>query len=139
VQKSAVSVLIADDQAPFRSAARAVVGMTPGFEVVGEAESGEAAVELVESLEPDLVLMDIHLPGISGIEATRRISGSRPHTVTFLVSSYQADDLPAAARSSGAAAYIHKEDFGARLLSELWESRGDAEWRLGPGPGNQPG
>ena len=128
-----VTVLIADDQAPFRSAARSVVGIAPGFEIVGEAESGEAAVELVEALEPDLVLMDIHLPGISGIEAARRIAGSFPRTVTFLVSSYQADDLPVEARSSGAAAYINKEDFEARLLSDLWESRGDAEWQRGSG------
>ena len=128
-----VTVLIADDQAPFRGAARSVVGIAPGFEIVGEAESGEAAVELVEALEPDLVLMDIHLPGISGIEAARRIAGSFPRTVTFLVSSYQADDLPVEARSSGAAAYINKEDFEARLLSDLWESRGDAEWQRGTG------
>jgi DNA-binding NarL/FixJ family response regulator len=135
MEKSVVSVLIADDQAPFRGAARAVVGVTPGFEVVGEAESGETAVELVESLKPDLVLMDIHLPGIDGIEATRRIAESRPATVTFLISSYRADDLPAEARSSGAAAYIHKEDFEAQLLSELWKTRGDAAWRNGTEPG----
>jgi two-component system invasion response regulator UvrY len=129
VENVPVTVLIADDQAPFRSAARAVVGIAPGFEIVGEAESGEAAVELVDELKPDLVLMDIHLPGISGIEAARRIAGSSPLTVTFLLSSYQADDLPPDARSSGAAAYINKEDFEARLLSDLWESRGDAEWQ----------
>jgi two-component system, NarL family, invasion response regulator UvrY len=74
MEKSAVTVLIADDQAPFRSAARAVVSVTAGFEVVGEVESGEEAVELVEALNPDLVLMDIHLPGINGIEAARRIA-----------------------------------------------------------------
>jgi two-component system invasion response regulator UvrY len=131
MENSVVSVLIADDQAPFRSAARAVVGVTPGFEIVGEAETGETAVEMVESLRPDLVLMDIHLPGISGIEATRRIAESNPVTVTFLISSYDEDDLPPEARSSGAAAYIHKEDFEARLLSELWNARGDAGWRNG--------
>jgi DNA-binding NarL/FixJ family response regulator len=129
VEKLTVTVLIADDQAPFRSAAKGVVSIAPGFEVVGEAESGEAAVELVESLKPNLVLMDIHLPGISGIEAARRIAGASPLTLTFLVSSYQADDLPVEARSSGAAAYINKEDFEPELLSELWESRGDAAWR----------
>ena len=58
-----VPVLIVDDQAPFRRAARAVVTATPGFEVVGEAESGEEAVELADSLAPGLVLMDINLPG----------------------------------------------------------------------------
>ena len=137
--ESSVTVVIADDQAPFRRAAGAVVRVTPGFQVVGEAESGEAAVELVDSLEPELVLMDIHLPGINGIEAARRIAGSHPATVTFLVSSYQAEDLPAEARSSGAAAYIHKEDFGPELLSALWETRGDAEWRAGPQVTDQPG
>jgi two-component system invasion response regulator UvrY len=133
VENLTVTVLIADDQAPFRSAARAVVGIAPGFELVGEAESGEAAVELVEALKPDLVLMDIHLPGISGIEAARRIAGSSPLTVTFLVSSYEEEDLPVEARSSGAAAYINKEDFEAGLLRELWETRGDAGWRRGAG------
>jgi two-component system invasion response regulator UvrY len=124
-----VTVLIADYQAPFRDAAKAVVGMTPGFEVVGEAESGELAVAKAESLAPDLVLMDINMGGMSGAEAARLIAEARPETVTFLVSTYEAADLPAAAKSSGAAAYIHKEEFAPQLLSELWASRGDAEWR----------
>src|SRR3954449_10806500 len=128
---SVVKVLIADDQAPFRKAARAVVTMTPGFEVVAESETGEAAVEMVEALEPNLVLMDIHLPGIDGIEAARRIAGSRPATLTFLISSYEAADLPAEARSSGAVAYINKEDFEAEVLRSLWDARGDAAWRNG--------
>ena len=125
----AVTVLITDDQAPFRSAAKGVVSMAPGFQVVGEAESGEAALELVEALKPDLVLMDIHLPGMSGIEAAKRIAESSPVTMTFLVSSYQVDDLPGEARASGAAAYINKEDFEPQILSDLWESGGDADWR----------
>lgn len=125
-------MLIADDQAPFREAARAVVRATPGFEVIGEADSGERAVELAQSLAPDLVLMDINMAGISGIDATRQIAESLPDTVTFLVSTYQASDLPSAADSSGAAAYVHKEDFGPQLLSELWATRGDANWRRTP-------
>ena len=75
---AAVGVLIVDDQAPFRRAARMVMAATPGFAVVGEAESGEEAVELFERLEPGLVLMDINLPGINGIEATRRITDRAP-------------------------------------------------------------
>jgi two-component system invasion response regulator UvrY len=129
VADRSVTVLIADDQAPFREAASAVVGATPGFEVIGEADSGERAVELVQSLAPDLVLMDINMAGISGIDATRQICESHPDTITFLVSTYQEGDVPAAAHSSGAAAYIHKEDFGSQLLNELWASGGDAGWR----------
>jgi DNA-binding NarL/FixJ family response regulator len=127
VADSVVTVLVVDDQAPFREAAKAVVNATPGFEVIAEAESGEQAVALAESHAPDLILMDINMDGIGGIDATRQIAGSHPDTVTFLVSTYRESDLPAAAQSSGAAAYIHKEDFGPQLLSELWTSAGRAE------------
>jgi two-component system invasion response regulator UvrY len=115
-----VRVLVADDQAPFRRAARAVLGATSGFELVGEAASGEEAVELATSHEPDLVLIDIHMPGIGGIEASRRIASPRDGVVTVLLSTYREEDLPEEAHSCGAAAYIHKEDFGPRVLRALW-------------------
>jgi two-component system, NarL family, invasion response regulator UvrY len=117
VADQGVSVLIVDDQKPFRMAARAVVGMTPGFEVVGEAESGEEAVEQVAALDPQLVLMDINMEGIGGIEATRRITGDRPDVRVILLSTYDADDLPADARQCGAVGYVHKEEFGPDTLS----------------------
>ena len=132
VGQSAVTVLVVDDQAPFREVAKAVVSATPGFEVIGEAESGQVAVEQAESLAPDLVLMDINMTEMSGVEAARRISCARPDTVTFLLSTYEESDLPAAAKSCGAVAYIHKEEFGPKLLSELWAKRGDADRRLPP-------
>ncbi|HEX9711033.1 MAG TPA: response regulator transcription factor [Actinomycetota bacterium] len=124
-------VLIVDDQKPFRGAARTVVTLTPEFDVIGEAESGEEAVEKAAELHPDLVLMDINLPGINGIEAVRRIRAAAPGTMAFLLSTYSAADLPQDARSSGAAAYIHKEEFAPDILSSLWESGGDAAWRDG--------
>ena len=111
-----VPVLIVDDQAPFRRAARAVVTATPGFEVIGEAESGEEAVQMVDALEPGLVLMDINLPGINGIEATRRITAAHPGVVTLLLSTYRQEDLPAGADDCGAVAYVNKEEFGPGIL-----------------------
>jgi DNA-binding NarL/FixJ family response regulator len=123
VAGDAVAVLIVDDQAPFRRAARAVVDATPGFEVVDEAESGEEAIELVERVAPGLVLMDINLPGISGIDATRRITGAHPEVRVLLLSTYQADDLPADARDCGAVAYVNKEEFGPAVVTDAWARR----------------
>jgi DNA-binding NarL/FixJ family response regulator len=112
-----VAVLIVDDQRPFRVAARSVVGVTPGFEVVGEASSGEEAVEKVDVLSPDLVLMDINMEGIGGIEATRRICAAHPEVHVVLLSTYDAEDLPADARTCGAVGYVHKEQFGPDVLT----------------------
>jgi DNA-binding NarL/FixJ family response regulator len=118
-----VSVLVVDDQAPFRSAARAVVERTRGFRWVGEADSGEAAVERAAELVPDLVLMDINLGEVSGIEATRRIVADRPETVVVLASSYAHTDLPTGARECGAVAYVHKEELSGSELQRLWDDR----------------
>ena len=118
-----VSVLIVDDQMPFRAVARTVVGLTDGFTVAGEAESGEDAVAQVAATTPDLVLMDINLPGISGIEATRRIHAANPSVSVILLSTYDETDLPADAREVGALAYVHKEDFGPSVMRDLWDTK----------------
>ncbi len=121
-QQDCVSVMVVDDQPPFRAVARTVVDIAPGFEVVAEAASGEEAVELAARRAPRLVLMDINLPGISGIEATRRIVADRPATVVVLVSTYSAEDLPTDAATCGAIRYVHKEDVSPAVLQEVWES-----------------
>jgi DNA-binding NarL/FixJ family response regulator len=118
-----VSVLVVDDQAPFRIAARAVLERTEGFELVGEAADGEGALVQARELHPDLVLMDINMPGINGIEATRQLLAEAPSTTVFLCSTYQRSDLPPEAESSGFAAYVNKEDLGPDLLRRLWSER----------------
>jgi two-component system, NarL family, invasion response regulator UvrY len=121
-----VTVLVVDDQAPFRLAARAVLRRAEGFSLVGEAGTGEEAVERVGELKPGLVLMDINMPGMGGIEATRRIREAFPETVVFLCSTYALDDLPPGAATSGATAYVNKEELGPAVLRRLWDERDTA-------------
>jgi DNA-binding NarL/FixJ family response regulator len=118
----AVRVLIVDDQAPFRLAARMVVDATDGFEVVGDADSGEDGVDLAERLEPDLVLMDVNLPGINGLEATRRILQTSGRTVILLLSTDEEAEYGPRAAECGAAAYIPKSSFAPDRLSEAWHA-----------------
>ena len=110
-----VSVMIVDDQPPFREAARAVLSRIDGFELVAEVASGEDAVSTSGELHPDLVLMDINMGELDGIEATRLITDALPGTKVILVSTYSLDDLPITARSSGAIAYVNKDE-----LSPAW-------------------
>jgi DNA-binding NarL/FixJ family response regulator len=124
------SVLIVDDQTPFRLAARAVLQRLAEFELAGEASSGAEAVDLAERLHPEMVLMDINMPQMNGIEATRQILAAHPGTVVILCSTYDVRDLPPEAAASGAAGYVHKEQLAGELIRRMWAER-DAGW---PGP-----
>jgi DNA-binding NarL/FixJ family response regulator len=116
-----VRVLIVDDREPFRLAARMVVDATEGFEVVGEAESGEESVERAHELSPDLVLMDVNLPGINGLEATRRIlAQGGGSVVVLLLSTYEEEEYAHRAADCGAAAYVPKAVFGPDRLEQTW-------------------
>jgi DNA-binding NarL/FixJ family response regulator len=119
----ALPVLVVDDQAPFRAAAGAVLRRADGFELVGEAASGPEAIRLADALRPALVLMDINMPGMNGVEATRQIMAKHPETVVILCSTYELADLPADAASSGARAYVNKERLAPTLLRRLWDER----------------
>lgn len=97
---------------------RAVVQETPGFEIVGAAASGEASLVLTEEIRPDLVLMDVHLPGIDGIEASRRLTRTGSGPVVVLLSTYDLAELSPS--GCGAAAYLAKGEFGPDRLVQIW-------------------
>lgn len=120
-----VRVLIVDDQEPFRVAARMVVEATEGFEVVGEAETGEDSVEMASELTPDLVLMDVNLPGIDGLDATRQIlAQGGGSVVVLLLSTYEEEEYAPRAAECGASAYIPKAVFGPDRLDAAWAAAG---------------
>ncbi len=123
-----VSVMIVDDQSPFRAAARAVVDRVKEFQLVAEVASGEEAVAASAEIAPQLILMDINMGMLNGIEATRIITRSHPATKVILVSTYTLDDLPPAARTSGAIAYVNKDELSPRMIRRLWEAGGDPDW-----------
>ena len=113
-------VMLVDDQPPVLAVMAALVEETPGFEVVGGAASGEEAVTMAAKLLPDLVVMDVNLPGIDGLEATRRILARRPATVVLLVSTYDVEAGPSLVAESGASAYVTKAAFGPDRLEGVW-------------------
>jgi DNA-binding NarL/FixJ family response regulator len=118
-----VRVLLVDDQAAFLRAMVGVVQETPGFEVIGAAASGEESLRLAEALLPDLVLMDVNLPGIDGLEATRRLHARGSYApVVFLLSTHDQDAGDRFAAESGAAAYVTKWSFGPDRLEDLWST-----------------
>ena len=116
-----VRVLIVDDQPAFRVAAREVIAATDGFEVVGEAKSGEESIVAARLLHPDLVLMDIQMPGVDGMEASRQIRSEQSDVVVFLLSTYDREDFASRIGLSGAKAFIPKAAFGPESLSESWK------------------
>lgn len=127
------SVLVVDDQAPFRRAARSVIQGLDDFEIVGEAETGEQALAMAGDLHPTVVLMDVNMPGIDGIEATRRMVAADPDVFVILVSTLAQADLPDDVEASGARAYLSKETFGAETLRRIWSDGRPEPFRGGPG------
>ena len=134
-----VRVLVVDDQPQFRRAAATLISAVEGFELVGEAATGEEALVLVASLGAHLVLMDVRMPGIGGIEATRRILADRPATRVVLVSSSDADNLPATLTMCGAERFVRKDDIGVATLEDLRPavSPYPSPTHLGPDPAEE--
>ena len=123
-----IRVLLADDQALVRTGFRMIVENAPDMEVVGEAGDGAQAAELAAELRPDVVLMDIRMPDVDGVEATRRISaGGAGHARVVILTTFDLDEYVYAALHAGASGFLLKDTLAADLLSAVRVvARGDA-------------
>lgn len=116
----AVGVLTVDDQQIFRRTLASLIEAAPGFDQVGEASSGTEALELVAELRPDLVLLDVRMPGMDGIETARRLAGADSRPVVILISIDEMPDAETALAATSAVACVRKQDLSTRKLHELW-------------------
>jgi len=119
-----VSVLVVDDCDEARAALSAAVAHTAGFELAGAVSSGREALALLPRLDPELVLLDVRMSGMDGLETCRRIVDTNAQAVVVLVSAHCTWELPDRAASVGAAAVLEKHEVSPRRLSALWEARG---------------
>jgi DNA-binding NarL/FixJ family response regulator len=132
-QHRKVRVLIADDHVLFAEAVNVLLASESGIELVGHASDGVAAVELAVALEPDVVLMDIHMPNADGFDATRRLSRLRPEIAIVMLTSSSSPEDVALARAAGARAYVTKNAHSLELRAAILEacegrSRGRKLW-----------
>ncbi len=112
-------VLIADDHDLVRDGLHRMLSRTPGLQVVGDASNGREAVELCRRLNPDLVLMDVRMPEMDGLEATRAIKAEQPTVMVLVVTTYENPDYLLEALKAGAAGYVLKDAPKERLLSSV--------------------
>lgn len=122
-----IRILIADDHALFRSGLKALLNSLPQTAVIGEAQTGREATTLAQSLQPDVVLMDIQMPDLNGIEATRHIVHTSPHIGVIMVTMFEDDDSVFAAMRAGARGYVLKgadQEEMVRVITAV--SRGEA-------------
>jgi DNA-binding NarL/FixJ family response regulator len=116
-----VRIFTVDDHESFRDALRDLIAVAPGFRLVGEASCGEEATQAVDQLSPQLVLMDVKMPGIGGIAAARRILSRHPDVAVVLISANDLSLHPDVVALGTAVAFARKEDLRPRKLRELWE------------------
>ena len=125
----AMRLLIADDHDLVRRGLRGLLRREPDFEIVGEAENGKEAVELCRSLAPDLVLMDVRMPGMDGLEATRAIKQERPEIGVLMVTMHDDPDYMLEAIKAGAAGYVLKDASWEDLTTSVRRGRcGECRW-----------
>ncbi|HEY6411961.1 MAG TPA: response regulator transcription factor [Ktedonobacteraceae bacterium] len=114
-----IRILIVDDQLITRQGLRTLLSATPGIEVIGEAANGAEVIELAASLQPDVILMDLKMPGINGIEATRRIHRTSPHIALLVVTMFADDTSVFPAIRAGASGYLLKDADQAELVRAI--------------------
>lgn len=114
-----IKVLIADDHKVVREGTRELLQKEPDLEVVGEAGDGAEAVELVKQLEPDVVIMDIAMPGLNGIEATKQIKELYPRIAVLILTAYEYDQYVFALLEAGAAGYLLKDVRGQEVIQAI--------------------
>lgn len=127
-----VRLLVVDDHQAFRAVLREVVAATPGFTVVGEADCGEEALLAVEALSPELVLMDVRMPGIGGCQATEIVVDRHPEIVVWLITADATSALRGRAVACGAAGVLDKRDLRPRVLRDIRKARGRPDVRFRP-------
>jgi two-component system invasion response regulator UvrY len=121
---SPVRVLTVDDQAVFLTAARVLIDATPGFVLAGEVTSGLQAIEAAADLHPDLVLLDVRMPQLDGIETARQLTAASGGSVIVLVSGHDVDDVREFTTDCGAADLVQKERLRPGVLRKLWAKHG---------------
>ena len=119
-----VTVLTVDDQAVFLGAARELIDATEGFEELGQATSGAEAIAMSAELHPDLVLLDVRMPGMDGIETARRLLAADPAVVVVLISLEPVADAPPWLSAVPAAAYVRKQELSPSALRRVWDVHG---------------
>jgi DNA-binding NarL/FixJ family response regulator len=114
-----IRILLVDDHAMVRQDTRELLERQDDLEVIGEAGDGAEAIDLAGQLMPDVILMDVRMPGMSGIEATRRIKVQQPEIAILALSAYDDAQYLAAAREAGAAGYLLKNARGSELVAAI--------------------
>jgi DNA-binding NarL/FixJ family response regulator len=114
-----IRIVLADDQALFREGIRTLLGLVPEFQLVGEARNGHEAVELARRLKPDVILMDLRMPGCDGVEATRSIAGEGLSAKVLVLTTFEEDKDIASALTAGAVGYLLKDVPSAKLTEAI--------------------